>query len=303
MLPPQPRAGESPRAALGATAGCARRTVDGVDLAFDDEGRGPAVVCLHALGHGASDFARLRARLRPRHRVIALDWPGQGRSAADHAPTSAARYADLLGRLLDALQVDTAVVVGNSIGGAAAIRWAASHPDRARGLVLENPGGLDATDDRLARTVFAAMDRFFAAGCRRAWWFRDAFAAYYRTCVLGGRAAREQRGRIVAAAYEVAPVLREAWRSFAAPEADIRALVPRVTCPVLLVWATGDRFVQLRRNLPAIRRFPHARLEEVRALHAAHLEQPEIFETLVERFLADVEEAAAADRRVLQARS
>jgi 4,5:9,10-diseco-3-hydroxy-5,9,17-trioxoandrosta-1(10),2-diene-4-oate hydrolase len=282
------------RAHVGADEACARRSVDGVELAYDDEGDGPAVVCLHALAHGARDFARLRARLGARHRVVALDWPGHGRSAADRVPTSATRYADLLGRFLDALGVDEAVLVGNSIGGAAAVRWAATHPDRVRGLVLENPGGLDATDDRLARIVFAAMDRFFAAGCRRAWWFPRAFATYYRTCVLGGRAAGEQRARIVATAYDVAPLLRDAWRSFATPAEDVRALVPRIACPVLAVWATGDRFVQLRRNLPALRQLRDARVERVRALHAAHLEQPERFEALVEGFLAGLEERARA---------
>jgi 4,5:9,10-diseco-3-hydroxy-5,9,17-trioxoandrosta-1(10),2-diene-4-oate hydrolase len=277
------------RFAVGAAAPFSSRTVDGVRLAFDDAGQGPAVVCLHALGHGAADFARLRERLRSRYRVIAVDWPGQGRSDPDRLPTSGERYAALLGGLLDALDIERAVLVGNSIGGNAALRWAAAHPERARGLVLENPGGLDAADDLLARVVFAAMDRFFAAGCRRAAWFPRAFAAYYRTCVLRGAAAKAQRTRIVAAAYETAPVFREAWQSFAAPTADVRALAPRVTCPVLFAWATGDRFVQLRRSLPAIRCFPNARVEKVHALHAVHLERPELFEPLVERFLSELD--------------
>jgi 4,5:9,10-diseco-3-hydroxy-5,9,17-trioxoandrosta-1(10),2-diene-4-oate hydrolase len=259
--------------------------VDGVSLAFDDEGDGPPVVCLHAIGHGAADFARLRAHLRGRHRVIALDWPGQGASAADHVPASAGRYADLLAGFLDAARVDRAVLVGNSIGGAVAMRYAHRHPERVRALVLENPGGLDAATDLAGRVAIGAMVRFFAAGVRRAWWYPRAFAAYYRM-VLSGAPAAAQRRRIVESAREIVPVLHEAWRSFGMPDADIRALAPAIACPVLLAWATRDQFIQLRRCRPAIERFPDARVETFPAGHAAHLETPEAFEASLDRFLA-----------------
>jgi 4,5:9,10-diseco-3-hydroxy-5,9,17-trioxoandrosta-1(10),2-diene-4-oate hydrolase len=103
--------------------------------------------------------------------------------------------------------------------------------------------------------------------------------------VLPGQPAAEQRARIVAAGSELAPVLHEAWRSFGAPEADLRALAPRVACPVLFAWAVRDRFIQLRRNLPAIARFPQATLARFRAGHAPHLETPDAFEEAVESFL------------------
>src|SRR5262249_28385856 len=149
------------------------------------------------------------------------------------------------------------------------------------------PGGLAAADDRLARGVLAAMVRFFAAGARRAAWFPAAFAAHYRV-VLPRRAAAAQRRRIVASAYEIAPLLQQAWLGFGAPHADQRAVAPTIACPVLFAWATRDQFVQLRRSRAAIARFPNARLERFRAGHAAHLETPEAFETAVERFLDEV---------------
>jgi 4,5:9,10-diseco-3-hydroxy-5,9,17-trioxoandrosta-1(10),2-diene-4-oate hydrolase len=273
------------RAALGATAPWKEATVDGVRLAYDDEGVGPAIVCLHSIGHGASDFARLRARLRGRHRVLAVDWPGQGRSGEDRLAPTAARYADLLAGLLDALALERVVLIGNSIGGAAALRYAAAHPQRVERLVLENPGGLD-RPDRLSRFVIGRMVRFFSAGVRGARWYPLAFAAYYRI-VLPNRAAALQRQRIVSAWFEIAPLLQQAWRGFGEPSADLRGLVSDIVCPVLFAWAVRDRFVQLRRSLPAIQRFPQARLERFRAGHAAHLETPDAFETAVERFLAE----------------
>lgn len=273
------------RSRVGATSPYRTLTVDGVTLAFDDEGAGPPVVCLHAIGHGAGDFARLRAHLRGRHRVLALDWPGQGASVPDHRPASAARYTELLERFLDVAGVERAVVVGNSIGGAVAIRYAAAHPDRVRGLVLANPGGLDKGGDLVARLAVGAMVRFFDAGTRGAWWYPRAFAAYYGL-VLSGAPAAEQRRRIVASAREIAPLLAEAWRSFGEPAADVRALAPRIGCPVLFAWAEGDRVNQLGRCRAAIGTFPDATVETFPGGHAAFLEVPEAFEASIDRFLA-----------------
>ncbi|HSV06310.1 MAG TPA: alpha/beta hydrolase [Candidatus Binatus sp.] len=287
------------RTALGASGH--RVTIDGVSLAFDEEGAGPDVVCLHAIGHGAADFVRLRRRLCDRYRVLALDWPGQGNSGDDHVPASAVRYASLLEGFLAATGVTRPVLIGNSIGGAVALRHAAQHPDRVTGLVLENPGGLAATDDVLSRTALAAMARFFAAGARGAGWFPWAFAAYYRLFVLQRAAAAQQRRAIVASAFEIAPVLEQAWRSFATPESDVRTLVSRITCPVLFAWGARDQFVQLGRSLPAIRQFANARLEKFPVGHAAHLETPAALEALVEGFLAEtVPEARRRGSHTLQ---
>ena len=276
------------RSAVGALAPWSEISVDGVQLAYNDDGAGPPLVCLHAIGHGARDFATLREHLRDRYRVIALDWPGQGNSGDDRLPASAPRYAELLNGFLDALGVEPAVVLGTSIGGAAAWRGAPTQPARVRALVLANPGGLDrGGHGLLVRATTGLMARFFAAGARGARWYPRAFASYYRR-VLSEPAAAEQRARIVAAAVEIAPILAQAWRSFGAPEADIRPLAPRIACPVLFTWATGDWINQLGRCRTAIRRFPNARVERFRGGHAAFLEAPDAFLQSLERFLVNV---------------
>ena len=259
-------------------------TVDGARLVLDDDGEGPPLVCLHAIGHDAADFAGVRTRFRDRHRVIAIDWPGQGRSPRETGRATAARYAALLAGVLDQLGAGPCVLLGNSIGGAAAITYAARRPDRVRGLVLEDPGGLAPVDDRIAQTFLAAMARLFEAGARRARWFGPAFALYYRV-VLQRPAARDARARIVACAYDIAPVLADAWRGFASPESDLRPLAPRIACPILFAWASRDYVIPLARCLPAIRTFPNAHLHRFPAGHAAHLETPKEFEDALGTFL------------------
>jgi 4,5:9,10-diseco-3-hydroxy-5,9,17-trioxoandrosta-1(10),2-diene-4-oate hydrolase len=272
------------RESLGAAEPHPEATVAGVRLAYDDEGYGPPVVCLHAIGHGASDWTRLRERLRDRHRVLALDWPGHGRSGDDGERVSIARYAELLRLFLLAARVESAVLVGNSIGGGAALRFACENPHRVRGLVLANPAGLDERD-RLSALAIGAMVGLFAAGTRSASWYAWAFAQYYRW-VLPSEPARAQRDRIVIASTEMAPLLLQAWESFAAPDSDLRGLAPKVECPVLFTWATRDRFVQLPRNRAAIARFPRHQLRKFHAGHSPQLETPEEFADAVERFLA-----------------
>ena len=284
------------RAAVGAPPPREEVTVDGVRLAYADGGRGPTVICLHAIGHGAGDFTALRERLGDRYRFIALDWPGHGNSADDRVPASAARYAQLLGRFLAALGLERVVLLGNSIGGAAAIRFAASAPAQVRGLALANPGGLDRFD-ALTGPMTRMMAWFFEAGARGARWYPRAFALYYRL-VLPGAPAAAQRGRIVAAARESAPVLAQAWRSFGGAEADVRGVAAQITCPVWFAWATRDRINQLSRCRAAIQRVPNARLDTFPAGHAAFLETPDAFASAFDRFLREL---PAGDARCVRA--
>ena len=271
------------RLALGAAADAKEVVVDGVRLAYDDAGSGPVLLCLHAIGHGASDFADLRARLGGRCRVIALDWPGHGRSGEDAVPATARRYGALAAGFVDALALRDVVVLGNSIGGGAALLLAAARPQAVRALVLANSAGLDRVG-AAARAVTRAMAAFFAAGARGARWFPRAFDLYYRL-VLPAAPAREQRARIVAAARSSAPRLVEAWRSFGRPEADLRAIAAQLHCPVLVAWAERDRVIQLARNRPGIERIPGVRLELFPAGHAAFLECPETFARTLAAFL------------------
>jgi pimeloyl-ACP methyl ester carboxylesterase len=275
---------DTAREALGALAPFKEIDVDGVRLAYNDDGEGPVILCLHAIGHGASDFARVSKLLRSRYRVIALDWPGHGRSGPDMEAASPWRYAQLLETFVEQLGIDRLVILGNSIGGSAAIRYTASHLQHVRGLVLCNPGGLD-RGGKAAAMFCRMMARLFGAGVRGAQWYAKAFRIYYNG-VLPSPEAASQRARIVLAGYESAPVLEQAWMSFAEAQADVRALVPQIRCPVQFCWAMRDRFVPFARSKSAVLRFPNARVEKFeKSGHAAFLEESAHFQHVLERFL------------------
>lgn len=262
------------REELGVAPQSPTMMVDGVRLAYSREGRGPTIVCLHAIGHGARDFDAFAREVADQFELVRIDWPGQGRSGPDAKAPSAARYAELLAGAMSHLNIERPIILGNSIGGAAAMIYAATHPVKA--LVLCNPGGLIAVTPKISRAC-TSISRFFGAGARNAFWFKLAFWAYYRLLVLPSASARAQRQRIIAAGSEIAPVLRDAWLSFGQPNADIRALAAGLDVPVWFAWATGDKINQLRQCLPAIKAMKHATLTRFGGGHAAFLERPGSF--------------------------
>ena len=80
-------------AALGAQAPYENLTVGGSRIALTRRGEGRPVVCLHAVGHGARDFEALAERIGDGFEVIAIDFPGHGRSPADGQPIRVAHTA------------------------------------------------------------------------------------------------------------------------------------------------------------------------------------------------------------------
>jgi pimeloyl-ACP methyl ester carboxylesterase len=102
-------------------------------------GQGPAIVCLHGIGSGAASWIDTAALLAPQARVIAWDAPGYGESTPlEAAAPTAADYAARLSALLDALGIESCVLVGHSLGAITAAS-AARTDSRIRRLVLVSP--------------------------------------------------------------------------------------------------------------------------------------------------------------------
>jgi pimeloyl-ACP methyl ester carboxylesterase len=266
----------------GVPLGSPEIIVDGVRLAVASAGSGPPIICLHAIGHGGRDFEAFAAGIRHGFQVVRIDWPGQGRSGADSEPPTPARYAQLLRGVVSTLGLDPPVIIGCSIGGAAAIHYAAKYP--ARAIVLANSGGL-AELTAFNRKACLFISRIFAAGARRAWWFGALFALYYRS-ILPSRAAWPQRRRIVRAGYETAQTMSQAFAKFAEPaEADQRQAAASLEIPVLVAWSMQDKINLFSAVLPALKQMKHVRIAQFKGGHAAFLEQPQRFISEYLRFI------------------
>lgn len=259
---------------IGVEAPFSYLTVDGVQLAYSDEGVGQPVVCLHATAQGGRDYMHLRPMLRalPGVRVIVLDWAGHGRSGDDHQVFSAERCEQLLLKFMNELQIQQAMIIGNSIGGAAALRFAYAHPGRVKAVVACNPGGL-AQVNWLARVFCSFMAGVAVLGQRNSPLFKPLFGLFCRALLRGPDAA-EQRQRIIAAGTSNALVMQQAWLSFIQPSGDIRWMMPNIHCPVLFAWAKDDGVVALKASHAAVRLVPNHALKLFPGGHCAYLEAP-----------------------------
>lgn len=135
------------------------RSDDGLTLAYDDTGTGHPLLCLAGLTRNMEDFAPVAERFAGCARVIRLDSRGRGRS--DHDPdwrnyTIVREGQDALA-LLDHLGIASASILGTSRGGLIAMWLAVAHPERVRGIILNDigpviePDGLAAIMDYLGR--------------------------------------------------------------------------------------------------------------------------------------------------------
>lgn len=282
----QSASSNSKRPAVGVQQPFSLYDVSGTQIAVSRHGSGTSIICLHATGHGGRDYEPFVTAMVPQgFEVLVVDWPGHGASPADAsgAPVSAERYADILTDLVPSLcPGQRPILLGNSIGGAAALSFALDHPDKVRALVLCNPGGL-APLDVLAKAVIDLMVGFFAAGERGASWFPGAFSAYYRL-VLPAKPARVQRSRIVAAGPELAPLLKQAWDSFRQSDADLRERATKLSVPAFFAWAKHDQIVSWSRSKGAVGNIPNAQVTMFKGGHSAFIEDPEAFVVTLCRF-------------------
>ena len=272
---------------------------DGLRLHFHEAGAehhdsSGTVVLLHGGGPGASawsNFGRNIPVLAKRFRVLAVDQPGFGRS---DKPTEHPQYfthsANALAGLLDALGVDGRVhVVGNSLGGGAAVRFALNHPDRAGRLVLMGPGGL-------STNVFAPDP---TEGVKRLAQFaappgptKEKLEAFLRVMVYDQKLITpelvEERFA-VASTPESLAAMAAMGASFAGPDYEDGMLwreAYKLRQRVLLIWGREDRVNPLDGALLALKQIPRAQLHVFgRCGHWAQLEKFDEFNRLAIDFL------------------
>lgn len=261
---------------------------DGLQLHAACRGQGPHLVLLHGFTGSAESWDPVRPALERRRTVTAVDLPGHGRSSA---PAHASRYrltrfADDLARLLDALDIDRAAVVGYSFGGRAALRFVLRHPQRVSALVLESTSpGIDDPAERAARArsdaeLADAIERGGVTAFVDRWeqlplWESQKFLA-------GATRARLRAQRLDNDWVGLAHSLLGAG---AAAEPAVTPQLPSVAVPALLVAGALDRkYGALAGAMAAA--MPNARAALVPdAGHAVHLEQPDAFTSLVTGFL------------------
>jgi pimeloyl-ACP methyl ester carboxylesterase len=112
---------------------------DGLTLSCYISGKGDPVVLMHGLGASKITWLPVLAPLAERHRVIVPDLPGHGESDKPRHEYTPRFYARVLRHLMDAVGVERATLMGNSLGGRIALELALRSPARVAALALLNP--------------------------------------------------------------------------------------------------------------------------------------------------------------------
>jgi 4,5:9,10-diseco-3-hydroxy-5,9,17-trioxoandrosta-1(10),2-diene-4-oate hydrolase len=260
----------------------------------DDSRRGTPVVMLHGGGPGASAWSNFGPNLpvfAERFRTLIVDQPGFGKSGRPPVTGSYFTFsADALAALLTGLGIERVHLIGNSLGGGTAVRFALNYPERAGRLVLMGPGGL-------SLNLFAPDP---TEGVKRLMEFpappgpsREKLEAFLRTLVFDQRlvtdeliderfAAASDPGALAAMAAMGASFLDPAH----AEEAFLWREAHRLRQRVLLIWGREDRVNPLDGALMALKTIRRCQLHVFGGCgHWAQLEKFDEFNRLVISFL------------------
>ncbi|HSF60554.1 MAG TPA: alpha/beta hydrolase [Gaiellaceae bacterium] len=262
-----------------------RVEVDGLRIVFRRKGNGPPVVFLHGyVGDGSRTWRRQIEDLSDEFTVVAWDAPGSGLSSDPPESFRLPDYADCFAGFVDALGLGRVHLVGLSFGGGLALEIHRRHPTVSKSLVLASAyagwaGSLpsEVVEERLQQVLQLAdlpSEQFARAV------MPTMFSASAPTNLVDGFAA---------SVSEFHPVgLRVMALSFA--EADLRAALPLVDVPTLLLYGDADVRAPL-----SVAEAIHAGIATSRLVvlpgvgHVSNIEAPERFNAELRAFFRWVE--------------
>jgi non-heme chloroperoxidase len=243
---------------------------NGVTLQYVERGKasGVPVIFLHGVTDSCRSFEPLLDRLPDTIRALAITLRGHGASSK---PDDGYRYADMaedLRAFMDALALPAAVIVGHSMGGMVAQRFAATHPDRVAGLVLMGT----------FRTIHghaAVQEMWDAALSTLSDPVDPGFVREFQVSTLARPVPPEFLEIVVGESLHVpARVWRDTFKGFLETE-DFSHELAGVAAPTLIAWGELDTYA-VRADQDALREaIPGSRLVTYPgAGHAFHWEDP-----------------------------
>jgi pimeloyl-ACP methyl ester carboxylesterase len=263
-----------------------------VTLHYTEEGSGPPLLLLHGLGESSFTWHDVVPALSTRHRVIAVDLKGFGRSEKpDDNAYSADDQAALVASFIVARSLETITLVGHSFGGTVALRTALVESMRrtnriARIVVVAAPALPRSTARHLDLVKTPVIPDALAAGLAP-----ETLARLLLSEAMGGEAAvTDADVEGYAAPYRDEAALRAFFATARAivSETDAAAVAKRykaIDIPVLAVWCRKDPIVPLKAGRKLAAALPRAKLSILEGCH--HLpqhERPKELVQLIEKF-------------------
>jgi pimeloyl-ACP methyl ester carboxylesterase len=223
-----------------------RLDLAGVSTAVLQGGEGPPIVLLHGPGEFGAKWLRVIPELVRSHRVVAPDLPGHGSSGGADSPLNVERVLAWLGALIEHTCPSRPALVGHTLGGAIAARFAVRHSDQLERLVLVDSLGL--APFRPAPRFALAMIHYMIQPSEHTY---DRFMRQCSADLDGLRAQMGERWKpFEAYNLELAQgpgsrAVGRLMRAVGLPRIPAQDL-GRITVPTTLIWGREDRANRLR---------------------------------------------------------
>jgi 2-hydroxymuconate-semialdehyde hydrolase len=253
----------------------------------------PPILLLHGIGRSLEDWDPQHERLSDAYRVVSVDLSGYGMSTAVPGPTSLASLTDGVAATVDALGEDRPMhVMGNSLGGAIAMKLLATTPSRVATLTLVNSAGFGKevtlalrilAIPGLGKPLLRRIDPKAARRIERNLFHDGAHVTDERVDFAVRVAARPDNARVyLETARELGTFrgVRAPWRE------TLLAQVGAHPRPTLIVWGDRDRILPATHLTAATAALPHARSHLFPDTgHLPQIERADDFANLARQFL------------------
>lgn len=254
--------------------------VNGIRVAFEQAGAGPALVLVHGAVSDSRVWRRQLDDLSDEFNVIAWDAPGCGQS--DDPPESfrLPEYADVLAGLIAALGLERSHLLGHSFGGALVLELVRRHPAVVATLTLA--GGYAGWAGSLSA---AEVERRLAFAVDVAGRLPGGFEPSSMPGLFSEKMSAASAAALATIMSESRPVATRAM-AYALADADLRDVLPSITVPTLLVYGDADERSPLTVAEELHCGIPTSRLVVLPGLgHECYLEDPGRFNAEVRTFL------------------
>ncbi len=288
------------RFAWDPTLPCRAVTLDVGTVAYTTVGSGAPVIFIHGYGDTLFTWRNQLRDLRGELQLYALDLIGYGNSDQPPIEYTADTFVSCVRQFMDALGIESATLVGSSMGGATALCLAMAHPERVDRLVLLGPTipGVQPAGRALSLTFWLTHHGRLAEWLVRPG-FKPAVRQALRDAVFDPALITDE---IVAyyAALARRPGFRHVYVSTAHNWNAWAVQRPRfgeLKMQVLIIWGEADGVHPIRQGALLRTLIPQAEMVRVpQCGHLPHVEQPDRVNALLRQFLGATAPVSVADR-------
>jgi pimeloyl-ACP methyl ester carboxylesterase len=271
--------------------------VNSIQTHYKMEGSGePPLILLHGFLASVFSWREVMAPLAEHRRVIAFDMPASGLTErplqweGENPYSPQGQLAQTTG-LMDALNVEQAILVGNSAGGRTAMLVALEHPERVRALVLVEPAARDYGGNRdwirpLLNTPQARRLGPLLVRSVQEWGMEFGRSAWHDPSRITAEVLEGYRKPLQAQDWD-----RGLWElNLASRPVNLLARLEELQLPVLVITGDDDRIVPTEDSIRLADQLPDAQLAVIPACgHIPQEECPQAFLQAVKAFLLEIE--------------